>query len=545
MKRLSEFVDKACIKSGSPDQLVSLVTCDSRQVTPHSLFVAVTGNNTDGHNFILDALHRGASVIVHSTDNDSVRELYNKFPEVTFTAFEDTSYALAQIASKFYDNPSRYIGVIGITGTNGKTTTSHIIKSILDRANLKTGLIGTIHYVIGDDAYEASHTTPEAVVFQRLLREMLEKGCDYAISEVSSHALVQKRVDCTEIKVAVFTNLTRDHLDYHRDMEDYFLSKSRLFTDLLVSGGTAVINLDDSYGLRLIDMLKDRDVNIITYGIESEGADVKAKGIELSFRGLRFKVSMEGITEELTSSLCGITSVYNCLSACAVAKALNIPMQKIKEGIAMTKPVKGRFERVDLGQDFLAVVDYAHTEDALERLLLTARQLLNAYSIAQKTERMMREKDEQFGGCDSNKTGGKIITVFGCGGNRDRGKRIKMGEIASKLSDFVIVTSDNPRNEDPKEIIREIERGIRGDNYIVIPDRKVAISLAVELASKGDIVLVAGKGHEEYQEIRGQKRYFSDRKVLEEAIKKTISRPSFTDWAQFFKSRSKMQNAHC
>jgi UDP-N-acetylmuramoyl-L-alanyl-D-glutamate--2,6-diaminopimelate ligase len=545
MKRLLDLVKKDCIKSGPTGVVVHSVCYDSRTVETGSLFVALRGTNVDGHQYIANAIHNGAFVIVHSSSYEEAEALYKLYPDVAFVAYEDTNSALAQISAAFYDNPSNLLSVVGITGTNGKTTTSYILKSILDHTGFQTGLIGTISYMIGNKTFEAPHTTPEAPVFQSLLRQMVNEGCDFVVSEISSHALAQRRADCTEIKVAVFTNLTRDHLDFHRDMEDYFLSKVRLFTELLTKDGVAVINIDDPYGKRLCETLKDKNINVLTYGIESKGADITATQIVMNFRGTAFKMHVRGMAvEEVSSPLCGIANVYNCLAAAVAAVALNIPIKKIKEAIAMTSLVKGRFEKVDLGQDFLAVVDYAHTEDALERLLLTARQLLKAYNVAQKTEDMMRAKDHRYHQ-EGNQRVGKIITVFGCGGNRDRGKRSKMGEIASRLSDFVIVTSDNPRREDPKEIIREIERGIKGDNYIVIPDRKVAIGMAVELASSGDIVLVAGKGHEEYQEVMGSRKHFSDKGALEEAIRKTISRPSFRDWAQFFNPDRTMQNAHC
>ncbi len=545
MKKLIELIDKNFIKSGSADVPVKAIACDSRSVQQDSLFVALRGSNADGHLFIPEAIKRGASVIVHCSCAMEIKELYKKHPEVSFAAFADTSAALAAISAAFYGYPSRALGLIGVTGTNGKTTTSFIIKSILDRSGFRTGLIGTIQYMIADNIYDSHHTTPQSPVFQDILRQMVQERCDAAVAEVSSHALAQKRADSSDFKVAVFTNLTRDHLDYHRDMEDYFDCKARLFTELLVRGGTAVINIDDPYGKILVDMLKERDTKVITYGIESKEADIRASEIAMTFKGSSFKIQIEGVAEEeMISPLCGLTNVYNVLAAASAARALNIPIMKIKEGIAMTNLVKGRFQKVELGQDFLAVVDYAHTEDALERLLMTARQLINAYGIAKRTEKLMKAKRDQYS-TEPCQREGKIITVFGCGGNRDKGKRSKMGEIASRLSDFVIVTSDNPRNEDPKEIIREIERGIKKDNYIVIPDRNVAIGMAVELASSGDIVLVAGKGHEEYQELRGQRRYFSDKNALEEAIKKTITRPSFADWAQFFNPSDKVQNAHC
>jgi UDP-N-acetylmuramoyl-L-alanyl-D-glutamate--2,6-diaminopimelate ligase len=335
---------------------------------------------------------------------------------------------------------------------------------------------------------------------------MAVEKCDYVVTEVSSHALAQRRVDHTQFKVAVFANLTGDHLDYHGTMENYFESKTRLFTELLADDGTAVINIDDHYGKRLSVLLAEKRplLRQITFSLNNREATIFAEDIKLTFRGTTFKLRTRSGTGgfDIFSPLVGQTAVYNVLSAVCSAIAIDVPPQVIKEGIAAMELVKGRFERVDCGQPFLAIVDYAHTHDALERLVETARSLLDASSINSRP--------------DSPR--GKIITVFGCGGNRDRGKRPTMGRIATELSDFVIVTSDNPRQEDPSMIIRDIEEGIVKDNYIIIQDRKIAIKMAVLLASPGDIVLVAGKGHEDYQEINGERHPFSDSMVLQDAI---------------------------
>jgi len=540
-----DIIRKGFTAGGDIDRDISGVMYDSRDVKDGGLFVAVRGENFNGHDFIEDAIRKGAAAIVYEsvqcpvpgTQEEKLAALITKHPGVAWIGADDTRDAMAAIASDFYRRPSEELTVIGITGTNGKTTTSYIIRSILRAWGKRTGLIGTISYMIDDTAYDAPHTTPEAPDFQSLLREIADRGCSHVIAEVSSHALSQKRADYTKFRSAVFTNLTRDHLDFHRTMDDYFSAKKRLFTELLSEDGTAVINIDDPYGERLAAELRSqgRKIKVITNSIKNQEADVSALDIKAAFGGLTFRLRHKGIEEEIVCPLVGTINVYNILSAVGVSLSLNIPIEIIKEGIAMTGVVKGRFEKVDLGQDFLAVVDYAHTEDALERLLLTARQLLEAYHFAAKTERMMKVKRRQFSmPVQPEKSDkGKIITVFGCGGNRDKGKRVKMGEIAAKLSDFVIVTSDNPRNEDPKRIIKEIEKGIDGDNYIVIPDRRVAISMAVELASSGDIVLVAGKGHEDYQEIQGVRHDFSDRVALENAIKRTISRPAFGGGTNF------------
>lgn len=546
--KIKDILMKDFDVKGDIEKDISGIAYDSRKVKKGEIFVAVRGGNFDGHDFIEDAIKRGAVAVVYeeraiSNRQSPIDDFIERYPDIVWIGVNDSRDALAAISNNFYGRPSEELTIIGITGTNGKTTTSYLVKSIIEKWGRDVGLIGTITYLIKDKAYDAPHTTPEAPDFQSILREMADNGCSHAVSEVSSHALSQKRVDYTKFHVAIFTNLTRDHLDFHQTMEDYFMAKKRLFNELLSEDGTAVINIDDPYGERLVNILKGQEsknkkIKVLTYAIKNQDADVAAYDIKTTFKGTSFKFKIQNskfkIEEnkvcEIMSPLVGITNVYNMLSAICAALSLDIPIKAIKEGIAMTGLVKGRFEKVDLGQDFLAVVDYAHTEDALERLLLTARQLLEAYRFAEKTEKMMKVKRKEYSiqerpGAVEKK--GKIITVFGCGGDRDRGKRSKMGEIAAKLSDFVIITSDNPRSESPRAIIRDIEKGMDGDNYIVIPDRNVAISMAVELASSGDIVLVAGKGHEDYQEIQGRRYSFSDRTALENAIRRTINRPSF------------------
>jgi UDP-N-acetylmuramoyl-L-alanyl-D-glutamate--2,6-diaminopimelate ligase len=532
--KISEILRKDFEVRGDPETIAGEPVYDSRQVVAGGIFTALKGENLDGRDFIEAAMEKGAAAIVYGKDTEGIEKLRDKYPEAVLIGVKDERDAMAYISDAYYGRPSEALTMVGITGTNGKTTTSYIIRAILERWGRNTGLIGTITYLIKDASFDALHTTPEAPDLQKLIREMADAGCSHVVMEVSSHALAQKRVDYTRFKVAVFTNLTRDHLDFHGSMEEYYITKERLFTELLSAGGSAVINTDDPYGKRLAEGLaaSAKDINVLTFSVNDPHSDIRAMDIRTDFDGISFRIHAcgHGYDElaglEIRSPLIGGVNVYNTLSALCSAFAMNIPSNIIKEGIEMAALVKGRFEKVDVGQDFLAVVDYAHTEDALEGLLMTARQLLEAYRFAAGTEKMFRAKRRQFDMADESK-GGKIITVFGCGGNRDRGKRSKMGRIAAQLSDFVIITSDNPRNEDPKSIIREIEKGIEGDNYIVIPDRNVAIGMAVELASAGDIVLIAGKGHEEYQEIRGMRRSFSDRTALENAIRRTISRPAF------------------
>ncbi len=473
------------------------IACDSRKVTKNGVFVAVKGEHLDGHRFIGDAVRNGAAVVVGE-------KTAHPGPSSVFIRVHDSRRTLACMANNFYERPSEDISVIGVTGTNGKTTTSYLIKSILEAWQKKAGLIGTITYLIGDKPYPALHTTPEALEFQGLLREMASAGCSHVVSEVSSHSLSQRRVDHTRFVVVVFTNLTRDHLDFHETMESYFGAKERLFTELLTEAGTAVINVDDEWGRALLADLKEGPgvadqgsgcPAIITYGMDRK-ADIFASQKEESLTGVSFTLTSEGRTYHMDSPLIGIPNVYNILAATSVGIALHIPVEVIQEGIRNIKNVRGRLERVDAGQDFLCIVDYAHTPDALERLILTARELLH-------------DKDGP----------GRIITVFGCGGDRDRGKRPVMGEIATRLSDFVIITSDNPRSEDPGQIIGEIVSGIARDNHAPVPDRRDALYFAVEKARAGDILLIAGKGHEEYQEIKGMRYRFSDREIVEEVIK--------------------------
>jgi UDP-N-acetylmuramoyl-L-alanyl-D-glutamate--2,6-diaminopimelate ligase len=482
--KIKELLSGIDILSISGDALIDIsgLSYDSRKVEKGHVFVAIQGEKSDGHDFIDDAISRGAKAVVFE------KAAVACMPSArTFVHVKDSRKALALASGNFFGMPSKKMNVIGVTGTNGKTTTTYIIKSILEAWDKKVGLIGTIRHMIQDEVFEALHTTPEAFEFQGLLHRMKESGCTYVVSEVSSHALAQKRVDGSVFKSGIFTNLTRDHLDFHKTMDRYFAAKKRLFTEMLDKNAISVINYDDIWGRKLISILLG---NVYSYGLEA-GCDIRAAEIDNSFEGLRFKIIMRGRKYSVVSGLTGLPNVYNIMSAAGAAVSLGVPWDIILEGIKNSGSVPGRFEKVDAGQGFLAVVDYAHTEDALERLIYTAKGMAK----------------------------GKIITLFGCGGDRDRGKRPKMGSIATRLSDHVIMTSDNPRSEDPENIIREIEAGAMRKNYLVEPDRREAIKRAVMMASEGDVLLVAGKGHENYQEIKGTKYKFSDREVLEETIK--------------------------
>jgi len=506
---------KDCVDLGIRDESflnkeIKGVAYDSRNVGKDCLFVAVKGERQNGHDYIGEAVKSGAVSVVYELNNscgerfarsDDANEFRSR---AALIGVQNSRKALACIANNYFRRPSEQLILIGVTGTNGKTTTTCILKSILESFGKTVGLVGTIHHMIKNREFPAFHTTPEALEFQKLLNDMLIAGCTHVISEVSSHALAQYRVDHSVFRVAGFTNLTRDHLDFHKTVERYFQAKERLFRELLSEGGIAVLNIDDHFGRGLnAELEKDRMRKKVTYGLGPD-ADITARDIRSSFQGLNFTIVYGNETHHVRSKLSGITNVYNILAAAGLAVSLDIPWQSISKGIELTETVRGRFEKVDLGQKFLCVVDYAHTEDALERLITTAREL-------SATER-----------AGTSLPRSRIVTVFGCGGDRDRGKRPKMGEIATRLSDLVIITSDNPRSEEPADIIRDIEKGAVGKNYLVEPDRREAIRRALDMAEDEDIVLVAGKGHEEYQEIKGVRYQFSDRTVIEEIIRENL-----------------------
>ena len=504
-----EMSERSPEQASCADMDISGVAYDSRNVKNGDIFVAIRGEKNDGYHFIRDVLSKGAVAVVHERRDDALGTgERGKNSSICFIQVENSRKVLACISNNFYRRPSEHLTLIGITGTNGKTTSSYILKSILEAHGQITGLIGTIHYIIKEKLYPALHTTPESPEFQSLLHTMLASGCTVVVSEVSSHALAQYRVDGAVFHTAVFMNLTRDHLDFHKTMEEYYRAKQRLFIELLARDGTAVINLDDQYGRRLASGLPSAGFRrCITFGIASE-ADITAHDINNTFDGLQFALLFGGKRYDVSSPLVGVTNVYNILAAAGAALSLGVPWEAILRGIEKAMTVPGRFEKVNAGQSFLCIIDYAHTEDALERLILTARGLLSPPGG--------RKRGSSFP--DVKQPFSRIITVFGCGGDRDRGKRPVMGAIATRLSDVVIITSDNPRSEDPAAIIREIEEGAGKKNYFIAPGRKEAIKKAVDMADDGDIVLVAGKGHETYQEIRGVRHDFDDREVLKEMI---------------------------
>ena len=471
---------------------VTAVTYDSRQAGPGAVFVALRGVNADGASFAREALNRGAVAVV--SEAGAPTDVTRPWIQVP-----DARLSLAALAATLYDNPSEELTLVGITGTNGKTTTSYLLTSIFEAAEIKCGRIGTVGYRVGEREFEASRTTPEAPDLQRMLREMVDSGCGACVMEVSSHALTLRRADRLHFAAAVFTNLTRDHLDFHRDMEAYFVAKRRL-AELLPETGIAVTNLDDPRG-RDFAAAAHRPV---TYAIDA-AADVRPGPLTFSIEGLRFDVRTPRGTLRLTSPLVGRPNAYNILAAAAAAMALDIPFSAIEKGIASLNNVPGRFQVVSTAADDVrVVVDYAHTDDALKNLLETARPL----------------------------SAGRVITVFGAGGDRDRTKRPLMGAVAARLSDLVVITSDNPRSEDPNQIIDEIKRGIvipanrtppgatpaKSTPHIAIVDRKAAIERAVRDAAAGDLVLIAGKGHEKYQVIGDKTLPFDDVEVARAAL---------------------------
>jgi UDP-N-acetylmuramoyl-L-alanyl-D-glutamate--2,6-diaminopimelate ligase len=466
---------------------IRAVQYDSRAVEHNDCFVAVCGTETDGHRYIADAVARGAVAVVLE-DDTALPDSYFAHAAVAKIVVENSRIALATLAGNFYGHPATELTVVGITGTNGKTTTAFLTDAVLRAGGWTTGLIGTVQYRVGDRSFPAPHTTPESLDLQRLLAEMKAAAAQAVVMEVSSHALDQYRVHGIPYRSAVFTNLTQDHLDYHGTMERYFGAKRKLF-ESLDSSSWAVVNIDDPRGHELASCTPAR---ILSYGLHAD-AQVRAHTVHCSLSATSVTVNYAGNTFELQSPLVGRFNVHNLLAAFATGISLSLPAQSILRGLASVDSVPGRFERITSSRGWTAIVDYAHTPDALEKCLRSVRDL------------------------HDTSRGGRLITVFGAGGDRDRTKRPLMGRIAASLSDVVIVTSDNPRTEDPEAIIDEILRGIpTGTPLIREPDRRTAICRALEDARPGDVIVIAGKGHEEYQVVGTQRLHFSDREVVEQ-----------------------------
>jgi UDP-N-acetylmuramoyl-L-alanyl-D-glutamate--2,6-diaminopimelate ligase len=461
------------------------VTCDSRKVRGGALFFALHGAKADGNAFVADAVARGASAVASDAEAPA-----NLPAGVAWIPIRDTRKTLATVAANFYERPADALQLVAVTGTNGKTTTTSLIDSIIKASGAKTGLFGTIayHTPLGD--YPAPNTTPESADLQGFFAEIRDAGGTHAVLEASSHSLAMDRLWGCHFQTAVFTNLTREHMDYHKTFEDYFAAKRRLFEGTGAGAPeVAVINTDDEWGKKLVGIAK----HTVTYGLES-GAEITTKKFQLGFSGLIFTAQTPNGRLQIASPLVGKINVYNILAAIGAAQALGLSNDVIEEGVRSLQSVTGRFQSVDLGQPFLVVVDYAHTDDALENLIRTAREL------APK---------------------GRVITLFGCGGEKDRTKRPVMGEVTGRLSDLTILTNDNPRKEDPLRIISDIVVGLQktSGKYLIEPDREKAIAMAVEEASAGDIVLLAGKGHETEQILGDRKLEWDDGEMARRALR--------------------------
>ena len=479
---------------GKTDFSITALAHDSRQVVPGTLFVCLSGFKTDGHNYIMQAYTLGAVAVI-------VEKAVENIPKgLTVITVADTRDAIRAIAPYFYDYPSRKLRMIGVTGTNGKTTTTYLLRSILQEAGFKVGIIGTIQNSIGERVVPTKNTTPDVIDLQGLLAEMVASSMDYVVMEVSSHALALERVAGCEFDVGIFTNMTRDHLDFHITFENYLAAKAKLFESLgragnYKNGKTAIINIDDGAADFILSCTACRT---ITYGINTE-ADLKAEHADIKATGTRFNIvgSFDHIALQLR--ITGLFNVYNVLGAVGAALAEGIDIQIIKTALEKFQSVPGRFELVNVGQPFSVIVDYAHTPDGLENVLKTVRQIAKRH----------------------------IIVVFGCGGDRDRSKRPIMGELAVEYGDIVIATSDNPRSEDPDAILDEIEIGIKvelteGKIYEKISDRRQAIARALQIAEKDDIVIITGKGHENYQILKDRTISFDDKEVVKEIISEMV-----------------------
>ncbi|CAN5491743.1 UDP-N-acetylmuramoyl-L-alanyl-D-glutamate--2,6-diaminopimelate ligase [soil metagenome] len=478
--KLSEILRDTDVKlSDSNDIEIMGIEYDSRKIKKGFLFFAVKGEKSDGNSFIDEALVKGAAAIISDSKV--------KVKEYLFLSSGNIRKTMAVASSNFYRKPSERIKLIGVTGTNGKTTITFLIKHILESSGFKTGLIGTIDYASGNEVVRSTLTTPECIDINRMLSDMIDSGMTHCAMEVSSIALVMHRTYGLKFEAAIFSNLTSEHLDFHKNMENYFEAKKMLF-DTLNEEAFAISNSDDKYGSSIISNTKAKK---ILYSVNSP-SEFKAENIISSLSGLKFNILNRSENDEIVSSLNGIFNVFNILAAFSAAKSLMIKTENIIQSIEEFEGVPGRFNKIDLPNSSIAIIDYSHTSDSLKNAVLSAREILI-----------------------SENNSGKLITIFGCGGNKDRSKRPVMGNIAVTNSDIAIITSDNPRFEDPFEIIDEILSGINDHkNYEIIENRESAIRRGLELSGKGDIVLICGKGHETYQEVKGIRTDFDDKKIV-------------------------------
>ncbi|WP_312297650.1 UDP-N-acetylmuramoyl-L-alanyl-D-glutamate--2,6-diaminopimelate ligase [Chryseobacterium sp.] len=466
---------------GDENREVSELVFDSRKVTVNSLYIAMRGTVVDGHSFIASSIEKGATTIVCEEFPETLAE------NVTYIKVKDSAKTLGHLASNFYGNPSRKLKLIGVTGTNGKTSVSTLLFDVFKNLGYDSALLSTVEIRIGEEIIPATHTTPDVITINKILAEAVEKGCEFAFMEVSSHGIAQNRIEGLHFKVAGFTNLTHDHLDYHKTFEEYLKTKKRFF-DELEDTATAITNVDDKNGNVMLQNTKAKKKS---YALKTM-ADYHGKLLEVDFNGMLLNFN----GKEFWTTLTGKFNVYNLLLVFGIAEELGFEQDEILQAISKLKRVSGRFETFKSDGGIFFIVDYAHTPDALENILDSINDI--------------RTKNE------------RLITVFGCGGDRDHSKRPEMGNIATKKSTLAIITSDNPRTEDPGQIIKEIEAGVEPQNfskYTSIPDRKEAIKMAIKFAEPKDIVLVAGKGHETYQEINGVKHHFDDKEVINELWK--------------------------
>lgn len=464
---------------GNTDIDIKDIASDSRTVAENSLFVCIKGYKTDGNQYVKSAVENGAVCIISEDDMD--------LPEdITLVIVKDSRIALSQIANNFFDYPSKRFNLIGVTGTNGKTTTTYLIKSILERVGQKVGLIGTIVNKIGEEEIPADRTTPDIIELQKLFKRMADENVDSTVMEVSSHSLELHRVDGSDFDIGVFTNLTQDHLDFHGTLENYLDAKIKLFNMAKIG----IINKDDSSSLKVISSSK---CEILTYGIENS-VDLNAKNISNTDKGITYDLYINDNCYKVSLAIPGRFTVYNSLAAIGVCLKLGVGIEDIISGLALVKGVSGRSEVVPINKDYTIIIDYAHTPDGIENILNSVRQFAK----------------------------GRVVTLFGCGGDRDKTKRPIMGEFAGKLSDFCIVTSDNPRTENPSEIIAQVEEGVKRTDcqYVVIESRYDAIEYAIKNAKKDDVIVLAGKGHEDYQILKDKTIHFDEREVIQEILEK-------------------------
>ena len=475
LKSLLKGLDYEVIK-GNEESKVQNIRYDNRKIEQGDAFVCVKGFKVDGHSFIGDAIKKGAKTLIVQEDV-SVQE------DITIIKVRDTRKALAIMSSNYFGNPKDKLKIIGITGTNGKTTSAFIIKSILEKAGFMTGLIGTIANYIGNKKVDAVRTTPESYELHELFKNMVDAGVEYCVMEVSSHSLELDRVYGVQFEEGIFTNLTRDHLDFHKTFENYYNAKFKLFE----RSNHSIINLDDPYGANIVKDIEERGVKtkVSTFSIEKE-SDFKAFEIKSHSNGSEFKVNLEGI-EEFSINIPGEYNIYNALGCIICAYNLNIPMDKIKEGLSDVV-IPGRCELVakEKNLPYSIIIDYAHTPDGLENILSTVKAF----------------------------TKNRMISVFGCGGDRDKVKRPQMGKIGCELSDIAIITSDNPRSEEPMDIINDIVKPLNYDNFVIEVNRKEAIRKAMNMALEGDVIVIAGKGHETYQILKDETIHFDEREVV-------------------------------